>query len=110
MPRTDIDIYGPHKLTGSAATLATSPAASAGQWVITNIHFANTDSAARTVTASVGTDAVDLEIVAGKSIPANDTWDWYGRMVVPASTVLQAFASVTNVVTITISGVLETFG
>lgn len=110
MPRTDTDIYGPHKLTASAATLATSPAASGGQWVITSIHFDNSDSVARTVTLSIGTDAVDLEEFSGLSIPANQPYDWNGKIIVPASTVIQGFASVTNVVTITISGVLETFG
>lgn len=110
MPRADLGIYGPHKLTGSAATLATSPAASGGQWVITSIHFDNTDSSDRTVTLSIGTDAVDLEEFSGKTIKANDTYDWNGRIVVPASTVIQGFASTTNVVTVTITGVLETAG
>lgn len=107
MPRADATFYGPHKLTNAAATLFTSPAAGSKD-IIRHIHFANTDSSARTVTLSIGADAVDLEIVAGKSIPANDVLDLYGIWEVPASTTVQGFASVTNVVTITISGTLNT--
>lgn len=110
MPRSDVDLYGPHKLTNAAATLFTSVAASAGQQVITSIHFDNTDSSARTVTLSIGADAVDLEEFSGLSIPANQTYDWNGKIVLPASTTIQGFASVTNVVTVTITGVLETAG
>lgn len=107
MPRADATFYGPHKLTNAAATLATSPAAGS-KWIIRHIHLNNTDTSARTVTASIGADAVDLEIFTGLSIPANSVYDFYGIIEVPASTVIQAFASVTNVVTITISGTLNT--
>jgi hypothetical protein len=107
MPRADATFYGPHKLTNTAATLATSPAAGS-KWIIRHIHFNNTDSSARTVTLSIGADAVDVEILTGKTIAANDVYDWYGIIEVPASTAIQGFASVTNVVTITISGTLNT--
>jgi hypothetical protein len=107
MPRADATFYGPHKLTNAAATLFTSPAAGTKQ-IIRHIHLFNTDSSARTVTASIGADAVDLEILSGLSIPANSAYDFYGIIEIPASTVVQAFASVTNVVTIVVSGTTNT--
>jgi hypothetical protein len=107
MPRADATFYGPHKLTNAAATLFTSPAAGTKQ-IIRHIHFANTDTVARTVTLSLGADAVDVEIVAAKTIAANDVLDMYGIWEIAASTTVQGFASATNVVTVTISGTTNT--
>ena len=107
MPRADATFYGPHKLTNSAATLFTSPAAGSKN-IIRHVHLFNTDSSARTVTMSIGADAVDLEILSALSVPANTGYDLYGIFEVPASTAVQAFASVTNVVTVVVSGTLNT--
>jgi len=107
MPRADATFYGPAVLTNVAATLFTSPAAGSKN-IIRHIHFNNTDASARTVTVSIGANAVGTQIVSAKSIPANDTLDMYGQWEVPASTIVQGLASVTSVVNITISGTLNT--
>lgn len=107
MPRADAQFYGPATLTAAAATLFTSPAAGSKN-IIRHIHFSNSDSSARTVTISIGADAVGTRIIHAKSIPANDTLDVYGIWEVPASTAVQGLASVTTVVTVTIAGTLNT--
>lgn len=107
MPRADATFVQPVLLTAAAATYATSPAAGS-KWIIRHIHFANEDSSARTVTFSIGADAAGTEIVKAKSIAANDVLDMYGIWEVPASTTLQALASVTSVVNMTVSGTLNT--
>lgn len=112
MPRADATFVQPTLLTAVAATVATSPALGAaglgGKWIIRHIHFANTDTSARTVNFSIGTDAVTTRIVPGVSVAANSVLDIYGIWEVVASTVLQGFASVTNVVNIEVSGTLNT--
>ena len=112
MPRADATFVQPTLLTAVAATVGTSPALGAaglgGKWIIRHIHISNTDSSARTVNVSIGADSVTNRLVSGKSIAANDVLDLYGIWEVPVSTVLQAFASLTSVVSIEISGTLNT--
>lgn len=108
MPKTAKRLSGPATLTGSAATVYTVPAAT--KTIIRHIHFANTDSAARTVTVSIGTNAVGTQVIAAKSIAATDTYDWYGYIVMDAAEILQALASVTSVVNMSTYGDEITLG
>lgn len=72
--------------------------------VVRKIHLNNTDNSARTATVSIGADAAGTEIATAKSIPANDFIDIWGPFTLAAGEVIQAFASLTSVVTITIDG------
>ena len=108
MAKTAKRLFGPAVLTNSAATKYTVPAST--KTVIRHIHFNNTDSSARTVTVSIGADAVGTELFTGYSIPLNGTYDWYGYIVMDAAEVMQAFASVTSVVNMTVFGDEITLG
>lgn len=101
-------LAGPATLTGSAATKYTVPATT--KTVIRKIHFSNSDTSARSVTVSIGADAAGTEIVGAKSIPANDVLDVWGPFVMDAAEILQAFASVTSVVAMTVDGIEITLG
>ena len=107
MPRADATFVQPVLLTAAAATVGTSPAAGS-KWIIRHIHFSNSDATARTVNISIGADSVTNRLVSGKSVAANDVLDLYGIWEVPASTIIQAFASLTSVVSCEVSGTLNT--
>lgn len=102
MARIPKRLFGPGVLTAAATTKYTTPALT--KTIIRQLHFNNTDSAARTVTASIGADAVGTELFTGKAVAANDVYDWYGYAVVDAAEIVQAFASVTGVVNATCWG------
>jgi hypothetical protein len=72
--------------------------------IIRHMHFNNEDSAARTVTVSIGANAAATQVFTGKSIAAGDTYDWYGYIVMDAAEILQALASVTTVVNMSVFG------
>lgn len=108
MAKTAKRLAGPGTLTAAAVTKYTVPASTKA--IIRHIHFNNTDSAARTVTVSIGADAVATELITGLSIPATSTYDWYGYIVMDAAEIMQAFASVTTVVNMSIFGDELTLG
>ena len=108
MPNTPL-VAGPAYITNSAANVSgVNPSANTFH-LVRHIHLTNTDSSARTVTlykGLTGGSAGGTEILKNKSIAAGDVFDMY----FPAgdkyttSDFLSAVASVTNVVTIEVTG------
>ena len=96
-------LAGPSQLTGSAATVYTTPGATTT--IVRNIHVANNTSGAVTFTMSIGADAAGKRIYDAVSIPAHDALDWSGFLVLAATETLQAFASAGTSLTLTVSGV-----
>jgi len=95
------DKHGPTQLTGSYADLIASDGSN--QHVIRTIDIVNTDSSSRNVFITIGAGAAATEIIE-VAVPANDTKVLNGWWVIPTSTVVQGKASVTTVVTVTLSG------
>lgn len=95
------DKHGPTVLTNAYADIIASDGAN--QHVIRTIDIVNTDSSPRNVFISIGAGAAGTEIIE-VAVPANDTKVLNGWWVVPTSTAVQAKASVTTVVTLTLSG------
>lgn len=107
MPDVGIRI-GPTALTTSAATLYTVPASTT--LTVRGIHIANESAvAAVTVTMSIGTDGAGKRFLGpGLSLPASSSYDWSGFLIVNAAEVIQALASATTSLTVTISGINTT--
>lgn len=103
MPDTLRRLAGPTLLTAAAATVYTTPASTSAS--ILGIHVANTSASPATFTMSIGADAAGTRLYSGVLIPGNGTLDWSGLYVVTAAEILQAYSSVTGVLTLTISGV-----
>jgi hypothetical protein len=100
---TAIRPVGPVALAAAAATLYTVPTGSTV--ILRHIRIANTTAGAVTFTLSIGTDAAGKRLASGKSIPANDIWDWSGFIVMLSTEIIQGFASAATSLTITVSGV-----
>jgi len=108
MAKTAKRLFGPVHLTNAAAFIFTVTATT--KTVIRHIHLSNPSGAAIGVTASIGADAAATRIFDAYSLPAGATYDWYGYIVMDAAEVLQAFASTTAVVTMTVFGDELTLG
>lgn len=106
MTDTATRFQGPALLSGSAATVYTVPALTTA--ILRNIHAANTDSSARTLTVSIGSDAAGTRLLPALSIPAAGTYDWSGFIVLTAAEIVQAYSDSANKVALTISGVAVT--
>ena len=106
MADTASRIVGPTLLTNSSVTLYTVPAATTV--IVRNILIANTSATAATARLSIGADAAGTRILPDISIPANSVYDWSGFLVLAAAQVLAGQSGTTNVLAITISGVLVT--
>jgi hypothetical protein len=102
MPGTPIRLFGPALLTAAAATKFTGPAGITTR--VLHMHFNNEDTSARTVTVSVGADAVGTELFTTFSIAATSVYDYYPVLVIAAAEIIQAFADVTLKVNLTIEG------
>jgi hypothetical protein len=100
MAKTAKRLFGPAQLTNAAATKYTVPASTKA--VIRHIHLSN-PGASINVTASIGADAAATRIFDAFPV-ATGTYDWYGYVVMDAAEILQAFASVTTQVTMTVFG------
>jgi hypothetical protein len=97
---------GPILLTNTTATLYTVPAAST--FIARLIHIANTSGTAATVKLSIGTDAAGTRLLGDYSISPNSTYDWSGFLPVLQGEVIKGHSGTTNVLNITIAGVLVT--
>lgn len=106
MTDTAARIIGPILLTSSSVTLYTVPGATTA--ILRNIHIANTSGTAATARLSIGADAAGTRLLGDLSIPANSTYDWSGFMPVAAVETIRGQSGTTNVLTITVSGVLVT--
>jgi len=94
---------GPAFLAAAVADVLNPPA---GQYyVVTHIHLANQDAAARTVNMFIGATGVGVdgtEIFEEKSIAANDTYDYYTRTKLLPADFLTGLASAASMVICTI--------
>lgn len=108
MATTAKRLFGPAQLTNTTATKYTVPASTKA--IIRHVHFSNTTAAARAVTASIGADAAGTRLFDAYSIPAGQTLDWYGYIVMDAAEVLAAHCDVTSIVTMTVFGDELTLG
>lgn len=106
MAKTAKRLFGPAQLTNSAATKYTVP--STTKTIIRHIHFSN-PGASINATASIGSDAAGVRLFDGFPIPTG-TYDWYGYVVMDAAEILQAFASVTSQLVMTVFGDELTLG
>lgn len=104
MSDTATRFVGPTLLTNTTATLYTVPALTIA--ILRNIHIANTSGTAATVKLSIGVDAAGSRLLGDLSVAANGTYDWSGFMPVAAAETIRGHSGTTNVLAITISGVL----
>lgn len=110
MPATAKRLFGPAQLTNAAATKYTVPALTKTK--IRHIHVVN-PGAAVTLTMSIGADAAGTRIYDALPIPANAAGLVpypFVYFVMDAAEILQAFASVTTQLVLTIDGEEITLG
>jgi hypothetical protein len=106
MSYLNVRFSGPALLTNAAATKYTVPASS--QATLKHIHVENPTVSAVTFTMSIGADAAGTRIYDVFSISAGGVLDVFCMYVLAAGEIVQAFASTTNVMTLTLDGTLLT--
>jgi hypothetical protein len=106
MTDTAARVVGPMLLTNASVTLYTVPASTKA--ILRHIRIANTSGAAATARLSIGVDAAGTRILGDVSIPAASVYDWSGFLVMEAAETLRGQSGTTNVLAITVSGVLVT--
>lgn len=108
MPDTAKRVSGPALLTATAATTYTVPAATTT--VLRSIHVSNVTANAVGLTLTIGTwvSGGSKDLYTALLIPANGSLDWSGFIVMATTEIMQAFASVTNALTLTVSAVETT--
>lgn len=94
-------LSGPSQLTNAAVTKYTVGAGVRG--IIRHIHIMN-PGAAINLTMSIGADAAGTRIFDARAIPANSEFDHFCYYVLAAAEILQAFASVTTQLVLTVDG------
>ena len=100
MPRTPKRLHGPALVTNAAATKYTTPAAT--KTIVRHIHVDN-PGAAITFTLSIGADAAAVRIFDAFPIPTGP-YDHFCYYVLEAAELIQALASVTNQLVLTVDG------
>jgi hypothetical protein len=97
-------LTGPALITNSGTTVYTVPASTTT--TVRNIHACYTGSST-SVTFTLGINGVTtaLSLYYQFALPERGTLDWSGFLVLNAGDTVQALASTTNVVSLTISGV-----
>lgn len=102
MPITSKRPYGPALLSNAAATKYTVPASTKA--FLTQLHISNSDAAvAYNFTLSIGADAAGTRLFDAYVIPAGAVYDFYYNIELDAAEIIQAFASTTNKLNLTIS-------
>ena len=103
MPNIAKRLVGPTRLTNSAATVYTVPALNKAK--IYHVHFMNPSAATINVTVSIGTDGATTRVLEAYPVPPGGSYDWYSPgIVMDAAEIMQAFASTTATVNITVFG------
>lgn len=103
MPNTAKRLVGPTRLTNAAATVYTVPGSTKAK--IYHVHFMNPSAATINVTVSIGTDGATTRVLEAYPVPPGGTYDWYSPgIVLDAAEIMQAFASTTAVVNMTVFG------
>ncbi len=111
MSNKRIRITGPALLTNAAATKYTVPAGQ--RLTVRHIHVENPGAAPLGFTMSIGADAAGTRLYDAFSIPGaaagvqSSILDTFCYYVLEAGEIIQAYASSTNVMTLTIDGELE---
>jgi hypothetical protein len=108
MARSIERFVGPTRLTNSAATVYTVPGLSSA--LVRHIHFMNPSASAVSVTVSIGADGATTRVLETIAVPAAGTYDWYPYMVLYNSEIVQAYASTTATVNMTMFGDLLSVG
>lgn len=103
MADTATRLCGPTQLAASAATVYTVPALTTA--VMREVLVANTTAGAVSVTVSIGADAAGTRILPTVSVPATSVMQIVGWTVLEAGETLEAYASASSSLTLTISGV-----
>jgi len=93
-------------LTTTAATVYTVPAST--KFYMRHVRIVNVLSTNVNAFISIGSAATPTWWLPGSVVYANDSWDWNGVEVIPAGTVIQAYASSSIACNIFISGIEET--
>lgn len=107
MARTPKRLSGPTQLTNAAVTKYTVPALT--KTIIRHIHIEN-PGAGVTLTMSIGADAAGTRIFDAFPIGANAVFDHFCYYVMEAAEILQALASVTTQLVLTVDGDELTLG
>lgn len=102
MSRIPTRLHGPALVTNTAATKVTVAALEKN--VIRHIHVQNPSASPVDLTMSIGTDAAGTRIFDGYPIAADSVLDHFGIYILDAAEIVQAFASTTNILTLTIDG------
>jgi hypothetical protein len=102
MARIATRFSGPALLTNAAATKIT--VAALEKIIVRHIHVQNPTGAAVTLTMSIGADAAGTRFFDVYSIAAGTVLDHFCYYIMDAAEILQAYASVNNVMTLTIDG------
>jgi predicted amidohydrolase len=102
MSTTNKRLAGPAQVSNAAATKYTVPASTTT--ILQHIHVFNPSGAAVGFTMSIGTDAAGTRLYDAYSIGAGQQLDMFVRIVLTAAEIVQAFASTTNVLTLTLTG------
>ena len=108
MSTTNKRLAGTTLITNAAVTYYTVPASTVT--MLQHIHVSNPTALAVGFTMSAVTDAVGTRIYDNYQIPAGGVLDVFTKYVMTAGQVLQASASTTNVLTLTVDGVELTPG
>lgn len=99
-------LSGPTALTNAAVTQYTVPGATTT--TIRSIHVCNESAASHDFTLSIGVDGAGKRLFKNQTVPAGDSFDWTGNIVLTAGEVLQALADAGAVLTLVVSGVETT--
>ena len=108
MPRIANRFHGPAQVSGAAATKFT--VAASEKAIIRHIHIYNPSASAVNFTASIGADAAGTRIFDAFTIGNNQGYDHFCFYVLDAAEVFQAFASVANILVLTIDGERSVLG
>lgn len=108
MARTWKRLAGPLLITNAVVTRYTVPAST--KTIIRNIHVASNVGTSTDLTLSIGADAAGTRILDAIAVPGDGVLDLYGPYVMDAAEVMQSNASVTNQMTLTVSGEEITLG
>lgn len=102
MATTTKRVYGPALLSGSAATKYTVPASTKA--IVRWLHISNNDAAvAYNFYLSVGADAAGTRLWDAYTIAAGAVYDYYPLLEMDAAEIIQAYASTTNKLNLTIT-------
>lgn len=103
MPGTPKRTFGPVALSATMTTNIYNNASALLYDVITHIHVVNKTGGAATFSiwlGATGANAAGTELFSAKNVPANDVYDWYGRLPLKSTDFLVGGASAGATLTI----------